>query len=85
MGLVHAVLPDDELEDHVQEYAAKMAANAPLTVAAMKRVFAELAKDPGDRDLEACQAAVDRCFASEDYVEGRQAFMEKREPNFKGR
>jgi enoyl-CoA hydratase/carnithine racemase len=85
MGLVHAVLPDAELEGHVEEYAAKMAANAPLTVAAMKRVFVELAKDPGDRDPDACQAAVDRCFASEDYVEGRQAFMEKREPQFRGR
>ncbi len=51
----------------------------------MKRVFTELARDPGDRDLDAIQAAVDRCFASEDYVEGRQAFMEKREPQFKGR
>jgi enoyl-CoA hydratase/carnithine racemase len=85
MGLVHAVLPDADLEAYVEEYAAKMAANAPLTVAAMKRVFVELAKDPEARDLDACQAAVDRCFASEDYVEGRQAFMEKREPQFKGR
>lgn len=85
MGLVHEVLPDDRLDSHVAEYAAKMAANAPLTVAAMKRVFVELAKDPGDRNLEACEAAVDRCFASEDYREGRQAFMEKREPRFKGR
>lgn len=85
MGLVHAVVADAALEGHVDEYAARMAANAPLTVAAMKRVFAELGKDPGDRDLDACQAAVDRCFASEDYVEGRQAFMEKREPEFRGR
>ncbi len=85
MGLVHAVLPDADLERHVEEYAAKVAANAPLTVSAMKRVFTELARDPGDRDLDAIQAAVDRCFASEDYVEGRQAFMEKREPQFKGR
>jgi enoyl-CoA hydratase len=85
MGLVHAVLPDADLEDRVKEYAEKVAANAPLTVAAMKRVFIELSRDPEERDLDACQAAVDRCFASEDYVEGRQAFMEKREPRFTGR
>ena len=85
MGLVHAVLADDALEEHVQEYAAKMASNAPLTMAAMKQVFVELVKDPADRDLDACQSAIDRCFASEDYLEGRQAFMEKREPQFKGR
>ena len=85
MGLVHEALPNSGLERHVEEYAAKVAANAPLTVAAMKRVFVELVKDPGERDLEACQAAADRCFASEDYVEGRQAFMQKREPIFRGR
>ena len=85
MGLVHAVLADDALEEHVREYAAKMASNAPLTMAAMKQVFVELVKDPADRDLNACQSAIDRCFASEDYLEGRQAFMEKREPQFKGR
>jgi enoyl-CoA hydratase/carnithine racemase len=85
MGLVHAVLPDAELEDHVQKYAEAMAANAPLTMAAMKHIFVELAKDPAERDVDTCQSAVDRCFASEDYKEGRQAFMEKREPQFKGR
>ena len=85
MGLVNRVLPAAELEKYVLDYAATLAGNAPLTIAAVKRSLIELRKDPADRDLDLCQRMVDACFASEDYVEGRNAFMEKRKPVFKGR
>ena len=39
----------------------------------------------GAYDAGACEAWVKECFASEDYIEGRRAFMEKRKPDFKGR
>ena len=85
MGLVNRLLPAAELESYTLDYANTIATNAPLTIAAVKRSLIELSKDPAKRDLEQCQRMVDACFQSEDYKEGRTAFMEKRKPQFNGR
>ncbi|MFI5010923.1 MAG: enoyl-CoA hydratase [Hyphomicrobiales bacterium] len=84
MRLVNRVRPVAELENYVKDYAAMIGANAPLTIGAVKLCVGEYTKEPGKRDLAACQAAVERCFDSADYVEGRTAFMEKRKPVFRG-
>ena len=85
MGLVNRIVNDAEIENFVMDYAQTIADNAPLTISAMKTIFGEIAKDPAERDLARCQELVDRCFASNDYIEGRRAFMEKRKPVFQGR
>ncbi len=85
MGLVNRVLPDGELDAYAADYAETIAGNAPLTVGAIKQIIGEALKDPDARDLQLCDRLVKACFDSEDYKEGRRAFMEKRKPAFTGR
>lgn len=83
MGLVNRVVPDAGLLDFARTQFDTIAANAPLTLHTLKRTVAALAQgapvdDPG------IAAMVRACFASNDYTEGRRAFMEKRPPVFTG-
>jgi len=78
------VVPDEELESYVKDYGSMIAANAPLTIGAAKHTISELLKDETQRNIDSVVAAVNRCFGSKDYIEGRTAFMEKRKPVFTG-
>jgi enoyl-CoA hydratase len=85
MGLINRAVPEAELESYVRNYCALIAENAPLTMEAVKGVVAELAKPGQQIDRAHCEALVKRCFESQDYIEGRRAFMEKRRPAFAGK
>jgi enoyl-CoA hydratase / 3-hydroxyacyl-CoA dehydrogenase len=81
-GLVNRLVPDHELFDAATAWARKLAAQAPLAVAAIKRV-----SHAGDLDegIEAEKQAFGEVFQTEDAREGIGAFLQKRNPEFKGR
>lgn len=85
MGLVNRVVPRDQLESYVREYAGTIGGNAPMTISTLKATVAEALADADKRDLDKISRMIDECFASEDYKEGRQSFMEKRKAQFKNR
>jgi enoyl-CoA hydratase/carnithine racemase len=85
IGLVDRVVPDAELWNATQEIARTVSGNAPLAVQAAKITIAQVLRDPDQRDMDAIKAIGTACMDSEDFREGRTAFMEKRKPRFKGR
>ncbi|THD75383.1 MAG: enoyl-CoA hydratase [Bradyrhizobium sp.] len=84
IGLVDRVVPDGELWNATMEIARTISGNAPLAIKAAKLTIAQILKDPGERDMNAIKAIGTACMDSEDFREGRRAFMEKRKPQFQG-
>jgi enoyl-CoA hydratase len=85
IGLVNRVTSAEQLAGYVQEYAQTIVENAPLSVRASKGIVNMVGDSPGEWDRDAMQALIDACSNSEDYIEGRRAYIEKRTPKFKGK
>jgi enoyl-CoA hydratase/3-hydroxyacyl-CoA dehydrogenase len=82
LGLVNRLVDDHELLDSALQWARKLAAQAPLAVAQIKRVSAAGELDEG---IEAEKRAFAEVFLSADAKEGIAAFLGKRPPRFQGR
>ena len=85
MGFVSRVCAGSEIDAVVDQYTKMIGENAPLTVAASKFNIRQVCAHPEEQDMERAVQMVKNCFASEDFKEGRTAFMEKRPAQFKGR
>src|SRR5262249_9540895 len=75
MGLINQVVASDQLDAYVKDYCDMIGGNAPLTVKSVKVIVREAMKDDAERDLGLCEQVVADCFNSQDYIEGRTAFM----------
>jgi enoyl-CoA hydratase len=85
IGLVDRVVADAELWNATSEIARTISGNAPLAIKAAKITIAQVLKDTEERDMAAIKQIGTDCMDSEDFREGRRAFMEKRKPQFRGR
>jgi enoyl-CoA hydratase len=84
IGLALDVFPHDEFTDKITEVAETIASNGPIAVSAAKRVMREGAEMTLENGNETERREFGDLFATDDRREGMQAFLEKRDADFKG-
>lgn len=85
IGYVSTVVPADGLMAHTREYALKLATGPAVAIQLARRLVYRSLDVGVDRALEMAQQAMTIARSTEDAQEGPRAFVEKREPQFKGR
>ena len=85
LGIVLKVVPREELMDAALELAGQIANSGPLGLAASKRVVYQRTDEPWQRSQEFTGLVIERFFLTDDFKEGVQSFVERREPQFQGR
>ena len=85
IGLVNFLAERHAIEAETVAYARTIAANAPLTIKAAKTALNAWETGASRAELDLIEQLVDACFDSDDYREGRHAFMAKRPPRFRGK
>ncbi len=85
LGLVNHVVPADELPGRTAELAGEIAANAPLAVRAIKRMMRAAETETFEQNVHHVYLQLLPLLRTDDFSEGVAAFMEKRDPDFKGR
>jgi 2-(1,2-epoxy-1,2-dihydrophenyl)acetyl-CoA isomerase len=85
IGYVSEVVSAEELMAHTREYALRLARGPAVAIQLAKRLVYRSLEVDVDQALEMAQGAMTIARSTEDAREGPRAFVEKREPEFKGR
>jgi len=85
LGLINKVVPADQLMPAAEEWAERLCQIPPLAVRAAKEAMTKGAEMNLEEGLMLETKLMDYCFATEDHQEARQAFLEKRKAEPKGR
>ncbi len=85
IGLVNRILPEVDLDAHVDDVVARIAAGPPLALSMSKALLNQGSQTSMSQALEAEAATQATNFGTEDTREAARAWMEKRSPDFQGR